>query len=94
MLLFCCMLNGNGEAFSSSITCSRILVEMSVILELRCHLTKERLQVCFFVLCHKPAHSFTGHTVLPITLRSYVLSFPWQCGKQPYMILRGKASAS
>ena len=55
MLLSSCMLNGNGEAFSSSITCSKILLEMSVILELMMSFD-ERKALSFF-LCSVPQTS-------------------------------------
>ena len=75
MLSCSCMLNGNGETFISCIACSRIFLEMSVILKLMVSFDKGTASSSFFVQCHKPAQLFPGHTVLPMSLRSYVLFF-------------------
>ena len=83
-----------GEAFSSSITCSRILVDTSVILELMVSFDKGTTSSLF--LCGVPqtslvisrAHGFTNVSPMACAF------FPWQSAKQPYMIFRGKAFAS
>ena len=84
------MLNGNGDAFSFSITCSRILLEMSVILEMMVSFDKGTASS--FFQCSMPqtssvisrAHGFAN--VSPI-----LCGF---CGKQLYTMLRGMASMS
>ena len=79
--------------FNPSIACFKMLAQTSVILDWMVSFDKGTDSSAFFLLCHILFQPFLKHIILLRFLQSCVVSFVWQYGKQPCMMLRQKVFA-